>query len=238
MTLTGNVLAIHTDPQFSSEQVESMKSYKKYLLGAFSLSLISAAAMADPGHGPQGKFMMFFDTNHDNMVTISELNAAVKQRFETMDADGNGMVTPEEFKAYISERRAERQQQRFAKLDANDDGTISKDEFVQYQQKLAEQRFQRLDTNNDGAISKDEFDARQHGFRDGKYGHHGKYGMRRHGGGERFFARMDSNHDGQLTLDENLAAWTTWFNRIDANHDQVVTVDEVNAFRDTMKQER
>ena len=211
-----------------------MKNYRNYLIGIFSLSVISTVAIADPGHGggASSKFMAKFDVNKDNMVTLDELNTVSKQRFRNMDTDGNNVVTLEEFKAYVSQRRAERQQQRFAEIDTNSDGSISKDEFVQYQQKIAEQRFQKIDANNDDIVGKEEFDARKHGFRDDKSSHHGKHGMRQHGGGDRFFSRMDSSHDGQLSLDETLAAWSKWFNRIDANHDQVVTADEVKAFRD------
>lgn len=209
-----------------------MKTYRNYLLGVLSLSLISATAIADPGHGPGGRFMKYFDTNHDNMVTLNELNAVVKQRFEKMDADADGFVTLKEFQAYISERRAQHQQQRFAEIDANSDGNISQDEYLHYRQKIAEQRFQQLDANNDGVVSQEEFQANKRGWWGGKSAHGGKFGMRRHGGGGRFFARMDSNNDGRLTLEENLAAWTNWFKRIDTNNDQVVTADEVKAFRD------
>jgi Ca2+-binding EF-hand superfamily protein len=247
-TSLGNVSYKHTDCQYSAEQVKTMKTNRNYLVGIFSLSLLSTVALADPGHGggASGKFMMYFDTNHDNTVTIDELNAAVKQRFGKMDADSNGEVTMDEFQAYIQQRRAEHQQQRFADMDANKDGNLSKEEYIQYRQKRLEQRFQQLDGNNDGVVSQEEYQAHKRDFRGGKHGHHGKHGYGKYGhhgkhgacdhrGGGRFFARMDSNNDGQLTLDESLAAWTKWFNRLDTNHDQVVTVDELKAFRDTMK---
>jgi Ca2+-binding EF-hand superfamily protein len=241
-TLTSNVSQTQTLKNFA-EQVTSMNRnmkrnrYRNYLLGLISLSMISAVAVADPGHGrgASGRFMMFFDANHDNMVTIEELNTAAKERFEKMDADGNGAVTMDEFQAYIRARKAEHQQKYFSNIDSNSDGNLSKEEFIQYREKMAEQRFQNLDANNDGMVSKDEFLAHKRGFRGGKFAHRGKCGPHGHGhGGGRFFSRMDSNHDGQLSLDETLAAWTKWFNRIDANHDQVVTADEVKAFREKM----
>jgi len=208
-----------------------MKIYRQFTsfaIGACILSL-SLAAVADDGKG-KGKFMEYFDSNQDGVVTISELNEASKQRYAKMDADGNGTVSMEEFQAYVGDRKAQWREQRFAEMDANGDLQVSKQEYILYRQQRAEQRYLDMDADNDGVVSKEEYLNRKRGNRDhhgGKHGHHRD--------GNRFFSKLDSNNDAQLTLDESLAAWTNWFKRIDANGDQVVTADEVQAFHNSMR---
>ena len=202
------------------------KNHSKYMIGVLVFGAVSQVAVAGGG-AEHSKFMEYFDSNHDNMVTLSELNDASKQRFAKMDANSDGVVTLEEFQAYVGERKNEWREQRFAAMDGNGDGQISKDEYVLYKQQKAEQRYQDMDANHDGMVSKEEFFMNRPGHRGAKHSH-------RHGG-DRFFSRLDSNNDAQLTLDESIAAWTDWFKRIDANNDQVVTEDEVQAFRNSMR---
>lgn len=191
----------------------------------------TAIATADPGmHGDgKGKFMSFFDSNNDNIVTLDELNAASIKRFSAMDADGNGRVTEDEFSTYVNERRTEHKMQAFNNIDSNGDNQISKEEYLSYKAKQAEQRYSAMDANADGIVTKDEFDsalAKRHGNKHGRY----VEGRSHHNRG-RIFSRLDKNNDGELTLDESLAAWTDWFKRIDANGDQIVTADEIQNFR-------
>jgi hypothetical protein len=209
-----------------------MKSATKLMIGMGLLTLVSMAALADGNRG-QSKFMEFFDSNKDSMVTISELNEASKQRYAKMDADANGVVTMEEFQAYIGDRKAQWREQRFAAMDSNSDGQVSKEEYILYKQQRVEQRYQDMDADNDGMVSKEEYFNRKRGSRGGKHSHHGGD---HHHGGNRFFSRLDSNNDAQLSVDESLAAWTNWFKRIDANNDQVVTEDEVKAFRNNIRE--
>jgi len=209
-----------------------MKTATKLMIGMGMLALVSMAAFADSNRG-QSKFMEFFDSNKDNMVTMSELNEASKQRYAKMDADANGVVTMEEFQAYIGDRKAQWREQRFAAMDSNSDGQISKEEYIRYREQRAEQRYHDMDINNDGVVSKEEYFTRKSGYRGDKHRHHGGD---RHYGGNRFFSRLDSNNDAQLTMEESLAAWTNWFKRIDTNNDQVVTDDEVKAFRNSIRE--
>lgn len=206
--------------------MNEFRHYRILAIGACALSLVSLAAVAGPGKGP-GRFMEFFDSNQDKTVTMSELNEASKGRFAKMDADGNSVVTKQEFQAYVGDRKAQWREKRFSETDANTDNQISKEEFFAYQRQQAEQHYQDLDANKDGTLSKEEYSSAGWGHRDGKHGHYGR-------GGERFFSKLDANKDSQLTLDESLAAWSNWFKRIDANNDQSVTEDEVKAFRDSM----
>ena len=205
--------------------------YHTLIAATLSLSLVSAGALAGTGHYRDGKskFMAFFDSNNDNIVTIEELNEASKKRFAKMDADGNGEVTHEEFKAYVSQRRKEHRQQRFANIDANNDGQVTKEEYVSYKTQKAERRFQRMDSDSDGLVNAEEFGNYKRGRYGDKHRHHG--GKHGHHGGKGFFSKLDKNSDGKITLDESLEAWTNWFKRIDANNDQVVTEEEVRNYR-------
>jgi Ca2+-binding EF-hand superfamily protein len=215
-------------------KVIAMKTFRQFSIfsiGLCTLSLVSLGAVADGGRG-HNKFMEYFDSNQDNMVTMSELNEASKQRYAKMDADSNGVVSLEEFQAYLGDRKAQWREQRFTEMDSNADGQVSKEEYILYKQQRAEQRYQEMDADSNGVVSKEEYLNRKRDYRGGN--HHGKMHGKHHGG-DRFFSKLDSNNDAQLTLEESLAAWTEWFKRIDANNDQVVTADEVNAFRNQMR---
>ena len=181
----------------------------------FSAPVLSGSGKYGDGNSP---FMSFFDTNGDNVVTMDEFNVAASKRFETMDADNNGVVTLEEFQSFVSEKRKERHELKFQSMDSDNDGQVSREEYLNYKQQRAELRFQGMDTNNDGMISKDEYEARKSRWSGHKHGKHGKGGI---------FAKLDANGDGQLTREESLTAWTNWFKRIDANGDQVVTKEEI-----------
>lgn len=203
--------------------------YRHFTIGACVLSLVALTPIADAG-SRQSRFMEYFDSNQDNIVTMSELNEASKQRFAKMDADANGVVSLEEFQAYLGERKALWRERRFNEMDGNGDKQISKQEYILYKQQKAEQRYQAMDVDKDGIVSKEEF----LNLKSGRHSHSVKSKHRHHRGAERFFSRLDSNNDAQLNQDETLDAWTKWFKRIDANNDQVVTEDEVKAFRNNM----
>ncbi len=104
-----------------------------------------------------------------------------------MDADKDGSVSAEEFKAFRN--------QKFADADKNNDGNIDAGEYEAHSKAMAEQRkkamemakkkktkkhFDKMDADGDGKISKAEFDAK----------------------GERSFIRMDKNDDGVLNKDD------------------------------------
>ncbi len=106
---------------------------------------------------------------------------------EMMDADKDGSVSAEEFKAFRS--------QKFADADKNNDGNLDAGEYEALSKVMAEKRkkamemakkkkakkhFDKMDTDGDGKISKAEFDAK----------------------GERGFIRMDKNDDGMLNMDD------------------------------------
>jgi hypothetical protein len=78
---------------------------------------------------------------------------------QRIDADGDGKITLEEFRAP--------QESRFAMLDANGDGVIDQDEFGA--RRMA--RFAERDADGNGVLEGDELPARGEGRGDG-HGYH------------------------------------------------------------------
>lgn len=60
--------------------------------------------------------------------------------FSRKDADGDGKITLDEFKAGMKEPQAEKAGKRFSKLDTNRDGTLSREEFTLGMKEAAEKR--------------------------------------------------------------------------------------------------
>ena len=104
--------------------------------------------------------------------------------FAEIDADGNGSISFEEFKAG-------RTNDRLMAADTNGDGTISAEEIAAWgtdsekknAERLAkakERMVSKLDTNEDGQIDASELEARQ----------------------KEYFDKLDENEDGALTEEE------------------------------------
>jgi len=109
----------------------------------------------------------------------------LERLFQRMDANGDGVVTPDEAQAF--------EQRLFARLDANHDGVLTLDEFTarragrqtanaepQRGATFRSRRFAAMDTNGDGRVTADEFAA--------------AFNKR--------LSAMDANGDGRITLDE------------------------------------
>ena len=189
-----------------------------------------AVGFAMPVQADQNRFMHYFDSNNDGVVTSEEFNQASGDRFTKMDANADGKVTLEEFTKYVRARRDHFRDKRFTAMDTDKNGIISKEEWLAAQQARALRMFSKLDQNADGSISTDEFKDRQHdGHHNGEHnGRHGDKHKRSHGRfSEKVFLHMDTNGDGVVTLDEGQTAWSQWFKRLDTNGDGNVTADEV-----------
>ena len=211
---------------------------------AILLTLFTTSGMAAPHHGG-GYFLNMFDTNQDKMVTRDELASAGALHFASMDADGNGVVSLDEFRQHRMGHSKEHKASYFSSIDSNNDSKISKQEFLDHKQQRAEKRFNDMDSDGDGSLSADEFASSRKGHGDGhhgmgscddKMGHHGmghhddKMGM--HGDGHKgggYFAMMDADSNGEITLDEATASWKKWFDKLDTNGDQTVSEEETQA---------
>ena len=182
-------------------------------LGA-ALTLGSTAAMAFGGKdgdrgamGRKGGFMQMefvdVDLDKNGQITVEDLQAAAKARFDMADADGDGALTLDEMKAQAEQRMANRMaakgdgkgerkgkmfqkrmgwklEDMLAKKDADGNGSLSFEE-VTPDQAMLERMIDRFDTDDDNAISAAEFDAAQKEMfmRHGKRGHGGKDGGRK-----------------------------------------------------------
>ena len=191
---------------------------KKQLLMSFIALLIAIPSVA-PAYGGRGhggkydRFMTFFDTDNDGVVTREEFARASAQRFAKLDGDSSGTVSADELSQYLQERRRDPKQRHFESMDSNSDGYVSLDEYLAVTRERAERRFKHMDKDADGLVSSQDFGASKRG--------HKKYG------GKRIFSRLDGNGDGQVTKEESETAWLNWFNRLDVNGDQLVTVEEI-----------
>lgn len=87
--------------------------------------------------------MMELDINGDGALQRDEAPASFAARFDRMDADGDGAVTPAEMEAMRN---------RGPNFDRNGDGKVTKEELPP----PLRQRFDRLDANGDGVLGESE----------------------------------------------------------------------------------
>ncbi len=125
---------------------------------------IQTACAEDGRTPPRGGFAenLFerMDANGDGVVTRQEFEAFTKKQFDEMDANHDGKITREELDAAREKHGALMREQfnkRFDEADANHDGALSKEEA----QKLPHiaQHFDEIDANHDGKVTRDEIGA-------------------------------------------------------------------------------
>lgn len=194
-----------------------MKLTKKTAATAIALGLgaaltFTSTAMAFGGGksgdrgmmGPRGGFMQMefadIDLDKSGQITVEDLAAAAKVRFDAADADGNGELSLDELKAQAEKKMAERmaakgkgEGKRKGKMmqkrmgwklenmledrDADKNGSLSFTEMAPETAKL-DRMIDRFDTDDDNAISAAEFDAAQKEM----FMRHGAKGHGKHGG--------------------------------------------------------
>ncbi|HEX7339398.1 MAG TPA: hypothetical protein VF271_05635 [Rhodanobacteraceae bacterium] len=100
--------------------------------GAISL-LIALPAMA----GTSSPLMALFDTNHDGHVSLAEYQAYMARGFARLDANGDGVIEPDEFprgthaKKPLTQAAHRRQVARqFHRQDVNHDGFLDARELA------------------------------------------------------------------------------------------------------------
>lgn len=178
---------------------------KTVIIAALAASTAAIAyAYADTenrrGHGGQFRAEMREMIKGDGMAVDDLANWMQEQaqtRFAALDADGDGIVTQEEFLASTDERA----RTGFERMDRNGDGIVNRDDRrgrghgmrgerprlsdedrAERRERFSERAFARLDTDGDGSISRAEFDAGAEA-RAARFEERGKHrGGRYHGG--------------------------------------------------------
>ena len=140
-----------------------MTALKTIAIGTIAAALatsVAGIALAD-SFGPKGwggkghhggrdggRMIEMFDQNKDGSVTQDEVNASVAERFAAADADKDGRVTLEEFKAYRLTEMQPMKVRAFQRLDRDGDGKVTRAEFDH----ISDRMFARLDRDGDGEL--------------------------------------------------------------------------------------
>jgi Ca2+-binding EF-hand superfamily protein len=129
-------------------------SFLKGAAGALGLAValaIACPANAQAASSAKPSLFSRLDANHDGKVTSDEYKAYRDAIWKKYDPKGTGSVSK---KAYIkgSKERAAS----FAHLDANGDGVIQKSEFDEETQRL----FDKRDKNHQGYLTAADFGSR------------------------------------------------------------------------------
>ena len=124
------------------------------VLGILAVTTLGGAAFAHGAgrHGGPGP-----DANKDGKVTLDELLAASKARFDAKDTNKDGVLSKDEL--------GPRGQGVLEKADTNKDGKITAAE----QEASVRAKFSAKDTNKDGVLSGDELRHGPHGRGHGKH---------------------------------------------------------------------
>ncbi|MEK6216040.1 MAG: EF-hand domain-containing protein [Boseongicola sp.] len=135
----------------------------KIIAGTLAITAGASLAYAQGGRGPEGHPPMTFealDVDGSGEIEMADLDAMSAERFATLDADGDGAVTEEEFVAQAQRDSAERAAKMFARMDADGDGVLSRDALEGRGGRKMPGRFlMRADTDGSGGVSPEEFEA-------------------------------------------------------------------------------
>jgi len=114
------------------------------------------------GEGPRMDFATL-DANGDGSITPEDIEALREGRFAALDANGDGEVSRQEFMDHSAAQAGERAGTMFDRMDADGDGTLGRDaiESRRGPGPDAGRLISRFDSDGDGAISQDEFGAAQ-----------------------------------------------------------------------------
>jgi Ca2+-binding EF-hand superfamily protein len=183
------------------------------------------------------------DTDGDDRLTREELPERMRQRFERMDANGDGYVEPSEIEAMMR-RGFMRGGPRggpgaWMRRDTDGDGRLSQEELPPRMR----QRFEEFDTDEDGFLDQQELSAmrpRMGGRRGSGSRHPGGGGPEGEDpgdgdpeGGDRLatMMRADANQDGKLSREEVPPPLSERFDELDADGDGFLSADEIRAAR-------
>ena len=141
------------------------------LMAAIAAGLMATTADARGGDrealmGPE-EMIEQLDANGDGALSPDEFRTPAQGIFAMMDANGDGALTAAEAEAAATDRVAERVGRMIERLDTNADGTVSEAEFTVVRRgPSAEQMFERIDGDSDGLVTLAELEEARDGFRD------------------------------------------------------------------------
>lgn len=169
-----------------------------------------------------------FDKNGDGWLGKDEVPAQVWQRLSQADANGDGIVTREEFDSTQKKPSHANGKPSFETLtsafDKNKDGILSKDEVPAQ----VWERLSKADTDKDEKVTLEEFNAYQP-----KGEQNGRVNAQR-GGRPTFdtlLKNFDKNRDGALSKEEVPAPVWNRMAKADTNNNNVITREEYNAYQ-------
>ena len=145
------------------------------LSAAIVIGGLGMAVAKEGGKRPQIDFESL-DTDGDGLVTQAELDARGAARFAEADTDGDGALSSDELLARSQRANEDRIKRMMERLDANEDGKLTQDEMAKARRGGGDssRMIKRIDADGDGAISKEEFETAQANFRDRKGKRKGK----------------------------------------------------------------
>lgn len=102
---------------------------KTLLLGGLAAASLAVAGIAAAQTAPQASHHARGDADGDGRVSQAEFVDGRIARLTAQDTNRDGSVSPEERRAAMQARRAERADARFARLDADGNGSVTRAEF-------------------------------------------------------------------------------------------------------------
>lgn len=233
---------------------------KYFTISAVAATLALGAAATPslardmPGPGPERGFIYLLktsDANKDGKITEDEVIAFQDGRFETIDVNGDGVITPGEYSDYrMAQRQAfrdahPRPEGQMAGREQGPGGKMAQNDSAPGKPgpngKMAAQtpgpeNGDRKMANRDGGPDRSmrggpdrmamNGDGPQHRM-DGHGKDGGKWGGRP-GNVERiFFIRADADRSGQVSQQEFADLAAKMFSRMDRNGDMVITIEDL-----------
>ena len=212
-------------------------------LPAAALSVCALAQTADSGHPSFYQHMLqTMDTDGDGRISLDEYVAAATSRFKSIDTQNKGSVDANDIAASPATiQRDQKIANAIVKhMDKAGKGYISQDDVVA----SAQARFARMDKKGDGKLTPDELTA------PGMHAHakfvnanattapNPQWQQKRAAFKQKYFDRIDTNHDGVITQDEYIAAATAHFNKVDANGSGEITAQQIASSPRMVKREQ
>ena len=128
---------------------------------------LTSAAQTNPG---KGNWWAAADIDGDGKLSAAEAKAqaGLDARFSTVDANGDGYVTNEEYRKFFTSEKSQGElhasahsavvtRDIWSKLDANNDGKLSSAEVTS--NATISGAFSSMDSNGDGFVTQAEYDA-------------------------------------------------------------------------------